>query len=53
MKAELTRLVNGLVVGSGGKKKKEMKEITGKSYGIYPKLPTASRDIWISIALRA
>lgn len=37
----------------GGEEKREMKEITAKSYGIYPKLPTASGGIWISITLRA
>lgn len=41
LKAELTRLANGLV--AGGKKKTE---ITAKSCGIYPKQPTVSGGIW-------
>lgn len=51
LKAQLTRLVNGLV--AGGKEKTEMKEITAKSYGIYPKQLTVSGGIWSSVQIRA
>lgn len=35
------------------KKKTDMKEITDKSYGIYPKQPTVPGGIWSSVWNRA
>ena len=51
LKTELTILANGSLVG--GKGKREMKERTPKSYGMYPKPPAASEDVWISVTPRA